>query len=49
MNQVGFLWDALGGYFLVRHLVRNAEDIRRVARVFVGVAVIMAACMLYEQ
>jgi hypothetical protein len=49
VNQVGFLWDALGGYFLVRYLIRSAEDIRRVARVLVVVAIMMAACMLYEQ
>ena len=48
VNQVGFLWDALGGYFLVRCLIRSADDIRRVAIAFVGVALIMAACMLYE-
>jgi len=49
VNQLGFLWDVLGGYFLVRYLIRDADDIRRVAKVFVVIAVIMAACMLYEQ
>jgi hypothetical protein len=48
-NQLGFLWDVLGGYFLVRYLIRDADDIRRIAKVFVVIAVIMAACMLYEQ
>jgi hypothetical protein len=48
INQVGFLWDALGGYFLMRFLIRSADDIRRVAMVFVVIAVIMAGCMLYE-
>jgi hypothetical protein len=47
-NQLGFLWDALGGYFLVRYLIRSEEDIRRVAKVFVVIAVIMAGCMVYE-
>lgn len=49
VNQLGFLWDALGGYFLVRYLIRDADDIRRIAKVFVVIAVIMAACMIYEQ
>lgn len=49
LNQLGFLWDTLGGYFLVRYLIRDVDDIRRVAKVFVVIAVIMAGCMLYEQ
>jgi hypothetical protein len=47
-NQVGFLWDALCGYFLIRCLVRDVADIRRIAKVFVVIAVIVAACMIYE-
>jgi hypothetical protein len=47
-NQFGFLWDALGGYFLVRCLIRNVDDICRVAKVFSLIALIMAGCMLYE-
>jgi hypothetical protein len=48
VNQLGFLWDYLGGYFLVRCLIRNADDIRLVAKVFVLIAVVMAGCMIYE-
>jgi hypothetical protein len=48
LNQIGFLWDALGGYFLVRCLIRNVEDIRRVAKLFVAIAVVNAGCMIYE-
>jgi hypothetical protein len=48
VNQVGFLWDVLGGYFLARCLIRDVDDIRRVAKTFVFIAVIMAGCMLYE-
>ncbi len=48
VNQLGFLWDYLGGYFLVRCLIRNVDDIRRIAKVFVVVAVVMAGCMIYE-
>ncbi len=47
-NQLGFLWDALGGYFLVRYLIRDVDDIQRVAKVLVMIAAIMAACMIYE-
>jgi hypothetical protein len=48
VNQLGFLWDVLGGYFLIRCLIRNVDDIRRVAKVFVVIAVVMAGCMVYE-
>jgi hypothetical protein len=48
VNQFGVLWDTLGGYFLVRYLIRDVDDIRRVAKVFFVIAVIMAACMIYE-
>jgi hypothetical protein len=47
-NQLGFFWDTLGGYFLVRYLIRDVDDIRRAAKALVVIAVIMAACMLYE-
>jgi hypothetical protein len=47
-NQLGFVWDTLGAFFLARYLIRDIGDIRRVARVFVVIAVLMAACMLYE-
>ncbi len=48
VNQLGFLWDTLGAYFLVRYLIRDVEDIRRVAKVFVVLAAVMGGCMLYE-
>lgn len=49
LAAAGTLWDVLGGYFLVRSLIRDKEDIRRVARVFAIIALIMAVCMLYEK
>lgn len=49
VNQLGFLWDTLGGYFIFRYLIRDVEDIRRIAKVFVVIALVMAACMLYER
>ena len=48
-NQIGFLWDALGGYFLFRCLVEDEETILRVVKAFAVVAVIAAAGMIYEQ
>jgi hypothetical protein len=48
VNQVGFLWDVLGGYFLIRCLIRNVNDIHLVAKVLVLIAGIIACCMLYE-
>lgn len=48
VNQMGFLWDFLGGYFLVRCLIRDREDIIRTAKVLVVIAAIMAGCMVYE-
>ena len=47
-KQCGFLWDTLGGYFLVRCLIRDVDDIRRVAETFVVIAAIMASFMVYE-
>ena len=48
INQAGFLWDALGGYFLLRFLIQNDEDIERVIKVFAFVAIISGAAMLSE-
>jgi hypothetical protein len=47
-NQLGFLWDAIGAYFLLRCLIRDERDIRQLARVFVVIASLMAVCMIYE-
>jgi hypothetical protein len=47
-NQMDFLWDALGGYFLFRSLLRNEEDVVRALKSLVVVAAICAAAMLYE-
>jgi len=49
INQVGTLWDFLGGYFLIRYLIQDRSDILRVAKTFVVIAVILAPCMLYEK
>jgi hypothetical protein len=41
--------DALGGYFVLRFLIRDREDVRRVIKLFAIVAIVMAACMINEQ
>ena len=48
-NQFGFLLDALGGFFLLRFLIRNTDDVRRTVRVFAVVAIILGVCMLNEK
>jgi hypothetical protein len=49
INQFGFLWDSLGGYFFLRFAIRDEEDICRTAKVFVSIAMIVAVCMVIEQ
>src|ERR1017187_730209 len=47
--QVALLWDAVGGYFLFRCLVRNEEDVLRALKALAIVAVVAAAGMIHEQ
>lgn len=49
INQVGFLIDALGGYAVLRYLIRDLEDVSRAARVLATVALTVGLCMLYER
>lgn len=49
INRMGFLYNALGIYFLIRFLCRNAEDIDRIMRVFAIICAVVAASMLNEQ
>ncbi len=49
VNQLGFLWDTFGGYIFLRYLIREKEDIRRVAKTLVVAASVIAACMIYEK
>jgi hypothetical protein len=48
VNQVGFLWDALGMYFLLRYLIQDQEDIERLFKVFAVIAVVVAVEMVRE-
>lgn len=47
--QGGFLIDAVGGFFLIRALVHDQEDIDRIIKLFVGIAVVLAITMTYEE
>jgi hypothetical protein len=47
-NQFSFLWLAFGGYFLLRWLIRDDEDVLRLLKVFAVVALVAAVGMLYE-
>lgn len=49
VNQFGFLWDSLGGYFFLRFAIRNEEDISRTTKIFAVMTVILAICMVSEQ
>jgi hypothetical protein len=48
-NQIAFLWDALGGYFLLRYLIRDEEDVLQTAKAFAVVATVVAGAMVFEQ
>lgn len=49
VNQVGFLIDALGGYFVLRSLIREEEDVQTLVKVFAMVAAISATAMIHEK
>lgn len=49
INQSAFLIDSLGGYFLLRFLIRDQEDISLVIKTFAFVAVVLASCMVNER
>jgi hypothetical protein len=49
INQASFLWDVLGAYFLLRYLIQDGEDIRRVIKVFAVIALVLAVSMLNEK
>jgi hypothetical protein len=49
VNQIGYLWDTLGGYFLMRLLIVNEVDIHRTVRILSGVAILLSVTMLYEK
>ncbi len=49
INQCGFLWDSVGGYFLLRFLVRDEEDVVRVIKTFAFIVSVLALTMTIEK
>jgi hypothetical protein len=49
VNQIGYLWDFLIGYLLLRSLIRDETDTFLVIKCFAGLMVILAAAMVVEQ
>lgn len=49
VNQFGFFWDYLGGYFLLRFLVQDEEDIYRAIKCLAFLAFILGVCMVRER
>lgn len=47
--QAGFLLDAIGGFFVLRYLICDDDDIYLALRVFATVSIIIAGCMLFER
>lgn len=48
LNRGGFLLDAVGGYFLLRRLVRDEADGMRAVRMLLGLGAIVALGMVLE-
>jgi len=49
VNQMGFLLDAIGGFFVLRYLIRDDDDIYRTIRAFAAVSLIIAGFMIFER
>ena len=49
INQSGFLWDAIGGFFVIRYLIRDEDDIFRAVRALAALSIIIAGCMVFEK
>lgn len=48
-GQAALFFDAVGGYFLFRFLIRSDEDVARAVKVLAVVAVVAAVAMMHEQ
>ena len=47
--QVGSLWDVLGGYFLVRFLIQDEDDVFTAIKAFVPIVAVLSVTMLGER
>jgi hypothetical protein len=48
MEQLAFLLQSLLGYFLLRYLIQDEEDVARTAKTLAVTAFILGLCMLFE-
>lgn len=48
INRLGFLFNALGIYFLTRYFVRDFADVDRTIKILAVIACVLAACMSFE-
>lgn len=49
VNQVGFVWDYMGAYVLLRCLIRDEEDIYTALKCLAVLSVLLSVAMLIEQ
>jgi len=49
IRSLGDLLDKMGGYLVLRILIQDTEDIKRVVKVFAVICVVMGLCMINEQ
>jgi hypothetical protein len=47
--NLGDFLDLLGGYYVVRFLIRDLQDVKLATKALAAVAVVMALCMINEQ
>ena len=47
-NQIGALWDGIGGYFVIRFMIQDKEDVARFIKILAGCMLIIAVAMLNE-
>jgi hypothetical protein len=47
--EVGFLWDALGGYLFLRYLIQDKSDCIRVLKIFAAIAMVLGVSMINEK
>lgn len=49
VNQVGVLWDVLGGYLVIRFLIQDEDDALRVTKMLCAIVGVLGLTLLYEK
>ncbi len=49
IKSIGDFLDLLGGYYVVRFLIRDVEDVKRAIKALGAVSIVMSVCMINEQ